>query len=232
VTQPPTVVAAVPAGRTDSGKPASGGIAHKLRATSIPSEAEVLLDGKSIGRTPLFGAEVDISQPHTLTIRKDGYAPFEQTVTASSAWVVRPSDNVAALRVVTVLQKMAASAAPSAQFQGRGATATAGTGAPAPGVLAAASHKLRITSIPSDAQVSIDGKVVGRTPLFGTDIEMTAPHRVVIRKDGYAPYEQTITASSEWSIKPSDPTAALLRISALLKAGDPTLAQSPTGATP
>ena len=238
--QPPTPSPSVGSGaasaRLDPGKPASGGIAHKLRATSIPSEAEVLLDGKSIGRTPLFGAEVDVSQPHTLTIRKEGYAPFEQTVTASSAWVVRPSDNVAALRVAPVLQKqkVVISSAPSAQFQGGAATApaSAGSGAPSASVLAATSHKLRITSIPSDAQVSIDGKVVGRTPLFGAAVDMSAPHRVAIRKDGYAVFEQTITASSEWSVKPSDPSAALLRISALLKPGDPTLAQSPTGATP
>ena len=53
---------------------------------------------------------------------------------------------------------------------------------------------------------------------------------MAIRKDGYALFEQTVTAGSEWSIKPSDPTAALLRIQALLKPGDPTLAQSRTGA--
>jgi serine/threonine protein kinase len=92
--------ASVAAGRTASG------IAHKLRATSIPSEAEVLVDGKLIGHTPLFGAEVDIRQTHTLTIRKDGYAPYEQPVSASSGWVVRSSDNAAALRITTVLQKL------------------------------------------------------------------------------------------------------------------------------
>jgi hypothetical protein len=192
----------------------------------------VLLDGKSIGRTPLFGAEVDVSQPHTLTIRKEGYAPFEQTVTAGSAWVVRASDNVAALRVAPVLQKqkVVVSAGPTAQFQAKagGAPAIAAGGAPSPSVLAATSHKLRITSIPSDAQVSIDGKVVGRTPLFGTEIDVSAAHRLAIRKDGYALYEQTITPNAEWSVKPSDPTSALLRVSALLKPGDPTLA----GATP
>jgi serine/threonine protein kinase len=230
VTQPPPPGPAATGGRIDSAGKSSQGIAHKLRATSIPSEAEVLLDGKSIGRTPLFGAEVDVSQPHTLTIRKEGYAPFEQTVTASSPWVVRTSDNVAALRVAPVLQKqkVVVAAMPSAQFQPKAAPAAAAAGAPSPSVLAATSHKLRITSIPSDAQVSIDGKVVGRTPLFGAEVDTSAPHRLAIRKDGYALYEQTISASSEWSIKPSDPTSALLRVSALLKPGDPTLA----GATP
>jgi serine/threonine protein kinase len=207
------------------------GIAHKLRATSIPSEAEVLVDGKVIGKTPLFGAEIDVSQSHTLIIRKDGYAPLEQTVSASSAWVVRASDNVAALRVAAVLQKAerVPGTTPSAQFQGRSSAGAAALASapPTAAVLAATSHKLRITSIPSDALVTIDGKPMGKTPLFGAEVDMTHPHRLVIRKDGYALFEQTITANSEWSIKPSDPTAALLRISALLKPGDPTVAQNP-----
>jgi hypothetical protein len=218
-------------GTPGGGSSGGRGIAHKLRATSIPSEAEVLVDGKVIGKTPLFGAEIDVSQSHTLTIRKDGYASMEQTVSASSAWVVRPAESVAALRVSAVLQKAdrERSTVPSAQFQSKpAASSPAAVGAgPAPGALVATSHKLRITSIPSDAQVSIDGKVVGKTPLFGVDVDMSRAHKVTIRKDAYALYEQTITVGSEWSVKPSDPTSALLRIQALLKPGDPTLAQNP-----
>ena len=199
-------------------------VAHKLRATSIPSEAEVLLDGKLIGRTPLFGAEVDISQTHTLTIRKDGYAPYEQPVSAASAWVTRPAENAAALRVQTVLQKLDNKAFAAAQ------AAAAPAAASSEAVLSASSHKLRITSIPTDAEVLLDGKSVGRTPLFGADIDMSHPHRVVLRKEGYALFEQTITASSEWVVKPSDPPSALLRISALLRRTDAALAQNPAAA--
>ena len=217
---------------------ASSGIAHKLRATSIPSEAEVLLDGKLIGRTPLFGAEVDVGQAHTLTIRKDGYAPYEQPISAKSDWVSRPSENAASLRISTVLQKMDhASTAVSAHpaTSGGGAAAPAGgatSSVSVDAVLAATSHKLRITSIPTDAEVVLDGKSVGRTPLFGADIDMSRPHRIVLRKSGYALFEQTITASSDWVIKPADRSSALLRISALLRRGDPTLAQNPTSGAP
>jgi len=199
-------------------------IAHKLRATSIPSEAEVLLDGKLIGRTPLFGAEVDISQAHTLTIRKDGYAPYEQPVSAASAWVTRPAENAAALRVQTVLQKLDNKAFAAAQAAAAPAPATSEA------VLSASSHKLRITSIPTDAEVLLDGKSVGRTPLFGADIDMSHSHRVVLRKEGYALFEQTITTSSEWVVKPSDRSSALLRISALLRRADGALAQNPGAA--
>ncbi len=206
------------------------GVAHKLRATSIPSEAEVLIDGKPIGRTPLFGAEIDITQTHTLTIRKDGYAPYEQPVSVASAWVTRGSENVAALRVQTVLQKLdhnavavepKTSSAPAAPVVASSSAA-----------LSASSHKLRITSIPTDAEVLIDGKSVGRTPLFGADIDMGRPHRVVLRKEGYALFEQNITTSSDWVVKPSDRSSALLRISALLRRSDAALAQNPAAPAP
>ena len=76
----------------------------------------------------------------------------------------------------------------------------------------------------------LDGKSVGRTPLFGADIDMSHPHRVVLRKDGYALFEQTITTSSDWVVKPSDRSSALLRISALLRRSDAALAQNPAAA--
>jgi hypothetical protein len=80
-------------------------IAHKLRMTSIPSEAEVELDGRIIGKTPLFGVEIDVSRPHALVVRKDGFAPFKQTISSSSEWSVRPSENSATLRIQALLKK-------------------------------------------------------------------------------------------------------------------------------
>jgi hypothetical protein len=208
------------------------GVAHKLRATSIPSEAEVLIDGKPIGHTPLFGAEIDISQSHTLTIRKDGYAPYEQPVSVASAWVTRGSENVAALRVQTVLQKLDHNAVAAAAVEPTKTTSNAPVVASSSAALSASSHKLRITSIPTDAEVLLDGKSVGRTPLFGADIDMSHPHRLVLRKEGYALFEQNITTSSEWVVKPSDRSSALLRISALLRRADGALAQNPGAAAP
>ena len=80
-------------------------IAHKLRLTSIPSEAEVELDGKVVGRTPLFGVEIDVTHPHMLVVRKDGFAPFKQTISSGSEWSVRPSENSATLRIQALLKK-------------------------------------------------------------------------------------------------------------------------------
>jgi serine/threonine protein kinase len=111
-----------------------------------------------------------------------------------------------------------------ANGQGAGSTAQA---PPLAAVLAATSYTLRITSVPSEAEVWLDGRSLGHTPLLGADIDMVGSHRLVIRKPGYMAYEQAITTTSGWSIKPSDGSAALLRVSALLRPGDPTVAQRP-----
>jgi len=107
--KPAPVVVALPAGKpagpATSPPPVSGGIAHKLRMTSIPSEAEVEIDGKSVGRTPLFGVEIDVSQPHQLVVKKDGFVPFKQTISKGSEWNVRPSENTATLRISALMKK-------------------------------------------------------------------------------------------------------------------------------
>jgi hypothetical protein len=99
------VPAAKPAIAAATTPPSVGGMAHKLRMTSIPSEAEVELDGRPIGRTPLFGVEIDVSQSHQLVVKKDGFAPFKQTISRSSEWNVRPSENTATLRISALMKK-------------------------------------------------------------------------------------------------------------------------------
>ena len=104
----PAPVVALPAAKpaiAATTPPPVGGLAHKLRMTSIPSEAEVELDGRPIGRTPLFGVEIDVSQSHQLVVKKDGFAPFKQTISRSSEWNVRPSENTATLRISALMKK-------------------------------------------------------------------------------------------------------------------------------
>jgi molecular chaperone DnaK len=111
-TLPPAPVAvarpepAAPKAITATVPPPVATIAHKLRLTSIPSEAEVELDGKVVGKTPLFGIEIDVSRPHGLVVRKDGFAPFKQTVSSGSEWSVRSSENSATLRISALLKKL------------------------------------------------------------------------------------------------------------------------------
>jgi len=62
-----------------------------------------------------------------------------------------------------------------------------------------ASGLISIVTDPPKATVTIDGRVVGETPLV---VELTAgTHRVVIRKEGYQPIEREIFAD------PSEPEA-------------------------
>ena len=63
------------------------GAGHQLRVTSKPSGADVSLDGQVIGQTPLAAGIADVSAPHFVSVHKDGYEPFEQMISASSAWV-------------------------------------------------------------------------------------------------------------------------------------------------
>ncbi|MFH0900094.1 MAG: PEGA domain-containing protein [Pseudomonadota bacterium] len=50
-----------------------------LRFLSSVDSAEVVLDGEVIGRTPLFKEDIDVGE-HVVTVRKDGYFDFEETV--------------------------------------------------------------------------------------------------------------------------------------------------------
>ena len=104
--KPAPIAAPAPAPKAISTMPPPiSGLAHKLRMTSIPSEAEVVIDGKSVGRTPLFGVEVDVSRPHQLIVKKDGFVPFKQTISSGSEWNVRPSENTATLRISALMKK-------------------------------------------------------------------------------------------------------------------------------
>jgi hypothetical protein len=77
---PVTTATTAPA---DDGAPASG---HQIRVTSKPPGADVAIDGQVVGQTPLATSIADVSAPHFLSVRKDGFEPFEQMISSTSAW--------------------------------------------------------------------------------------------------------------------------------------------------
>jgi|GEM_PF-1073511 len=81
-TLPPSEAPAAPKAADKGGD----GAGHQLRVTSKPSGADVSLDGQVIGQTPLAAGIADVSAPHFVSVHKDGYEPFEQMISASSAW--------------------------------------------------------------------------------------------------------------------------------------------------
>jgi serine/threonine protein kinase len=52
--------------------------------TSTPSGAKVIVDGKSIGTTPAKLPQVDMGSTHTVSIEKQGFAPYRRKFTVSS----------------------------------------------------------------------------------------------------------------------------------------------------
>ena len=63
------------------------GTTQEIGITSIPIDAEVTVDGGTVGRTPVI-ADLSRKNQHFVTIELDGYMPYETTITKSaSGWV-------------------------------------------------------------------------------------------------------------------------------------------------
>ena len=53
---------------------------------SLPTGADVLIDGQAVGKTPFQGKDIDPAAPHALTVRKEGFETYEHMVSASD-WI-------------------------------------------------------------------------------------------------------------------------------------------------
>ncbi|MBM4079279.1 MAG: PEGA domain-containing protein [Planctomycetes bacterium] len=54
---------------------------------------------------------------------------------------------------------------------------------------------LKLTSSPSNAKVSVDGEAKGETPLVVRGLD-PGPHEVRLTRDGYSPWEETVTVAN------------------------------------
>lgn len=122
-----------------------------LAIDSAPQDAEVYLDGRLQGTTPLRVT----SQPgrRTLRIERDGYRTFETTLRLS------PGES---RRVSADLERVP----------------TTGT--------------LRFESNPDGADVFIDGRFEGTTPLGARDYQ-PGTYRVTFERSGYSPERRSVT---------------------------------------
>lgn len=90
-------VAVTPAPQADPAEPedeptADGGDeVYWLKVHSVPSGAEVLVDGELEGKTPFQRRIFDPTRPYALTIRKAGYESHERMLSASDEWVKKGS---------------------------------------------------------------------------------------------------------------------------------------------
>ncbi len=149
--------------------PASTG---SIDVKGAPEGAIITVDGAEVGR----GAEVLVSalspdEPHVLVVSAEGYVAHEETVTVGAGERVRIP-----LSLKKVEVERPATTPP---------TRPAGTPAPpTPAATVASQVSLSLSSTPPGADVWVDGKKAGQTPI---DYEVASGQRYTIeyRLDGY-----------------------------------------------
>jgi uncharacterized protein (TIGR02266 family) len=214
---PAPTAAAAPAGGETTGTPPAGGAADNTAKPSSPSPSP------SAATAPI--PEVKPDDPTVASVRKaakhraprgakdpgettsgaaitqaenkpPGAKPSEGRPTES-----KPAEGVAAPPVAPAAAKVDGQAA-------------------APSDTEATTHEIRVTSKPVGADVALDGQTVGKTPYSVGIADVTAPHFIAVRKEGFEPFEQMISASSAWSKTKGakgKPAVLVLKISAKLK---------------
>jgi molecular chaperone DnaK len=88
---------------------------------------------------------------------------------------------------------------------------------------------LRVRSTPAGADVLIDGQLEGKTPFQRRIFDSSRPYALTVRKPGYEPHEQMLSASDEWQKKGNVRTLTISPKLAKAKAGSPAASES-TGA--
>jgi uncharacterized protein (TIGR02266 family) len=89
-----------------------GDAANVARVISLPTGAEVLIDGQLVGKTPFQGKDIDPAAPHALTVRKEGFETYEHMVSASD-WMKGKGPGQS-LRVTVKLRKAHGAGEPEA----------------------------------------------------------------------------------------------------------------------
>jgi len=140
-----------------------------LQVTSTP-EASVFLDGKHLGKTPFFTDQLDAKE-YTLKISVSEASYTEKIVLTPG--------------VLTAVNREL-----SANFLGQSGE-TLSLNKQGKGVF--------ISSYPDKAQVSIDGKIAGETPLIVGDVK-EGDHQVSLNKTGYIQREFTIKSSNKYQL--------------------------------
>ena len=140
-----------------------------LQVTATP-EASVFLDGKHLGKTPFFTDQLDAKE-YTLKITVSEASYTEKIFLTPGA-------------LTAVNREL------SANFLGQSGE-TLSLNKQGKGVF--------ISSYPDKAQVAIDGKIAGETPLIVEDVK-EGDHQVSLNKTGYIQREFTIKSSNKYQL--------------------------------
>lgn len=140
-----------------------------LQVTATP-EATVFLDGKHIGKTPFFTDQLDAKE-YTLKISVSEASYTEKIV-------LTPGALTAVNRELSANFLGQAGETLSLHKQGKG---------------------VFISSYPDKAQVSVDGRIAGETPLIIGDVK-EGDHQIALNKTGYIQREFTIKSSNKYQL--------------------------------
>ncbi|MEP6653059.1 MAG: TIGR02266 family protein [Myxococcales bacterium] len=107
---PKTATAPVKAEQQSAPAAEADGPSHQIRVSSKPDGADVTLDGQTVGKTPFTVGIADIKAPHFIALRKEGFEPFEQMISATSGWSKAKSSpqGKTALQVLKINAKLKA----------------------------------------------------------------------------------------------------------------------------
>jgi hypothetical protein len=138
--------------------------ASPMNVMSVPQGAEVYVDDKRAGVTPLtflLLRKPDDAE-RTVTVRLQGYKPYEQKFKPTGALI----------QMLATLQPEPASQ-PTIPEPAKGTTL-----------------KVSVVSIPDGADIEVDGNFLGSTP---SAVELpTGEHEIVLRKSGYTPWQRKL----------------------------------------
>jgi hypothetical protein len=189
-----------------------------LTVTCNVSDAAITVNGALLGRTPLQSAKVEPGN-YEIRVRKDGYAAFitqQLLVSGQTATVSAALQKPAALQVnsdpagATVFIDGASMGntpvlvndlAPGThkvvltsrtmETWGSEVNLIEGQTASLSPTLTMKRGALRIIANVNNAQVLLDGKAIGTTPLTKTDV-LYGSHKILVQAQDYKPFESTV----------------------------------------
>ena len=139
---------------------------------STPADADVLVNGKPRGKTPLALRDLALGS-YTIRVARDGYATEERTLQLTTR---RPTTS-------TTINLRSAG--------GNANTTRPGLPAKAMGDASATAGGLNVQSRPAGARVFVNNRLAGSTPIAIPGLP-AGPATVRIEMDGYQPWTTTV----------------------------------------
>jgi hypothetical protein len=147
---------------------AAAPVVGSLLVRSTPLGARVFVDGREYGRTPVTVGNL-ARGGHRVRVTRDGYAPDERQVT------ITPAQRTHSITVRLAPERPAIASVAAK---------------PAP-VVEQGTGRLTVESRPAGAQVFLDGRLVGTTPLV-LDEAPAGEHALHLDRDGYQRWSSAI----------------------------------------